>query len=815
VRGGADFESPVRRAHLHGYGIQERSPDIGSFSPASVLFQAGGGYENSPRFLDAQLSHFLNYGVRPEVEVFNGNILDQALGDYWHRLQETGEPALFMLVAGVDQHRRTNYGSVEDDSLIPVTERKAIFQLITDDSDDARRQAIQRTVTYLRPIVDRIRAQAPGAVISTLAPGPMLQILPEIALALRLDGVRVGLEDALNVPDDRVPGGLRKASTADQVRYVRQRLEALGIRILNAEQTRERLRMPREDVSLFRAAAKALVPLLPKEPPEKPRAIASLVLAALRPLRDQYAQKEARFISSLQLYREIADTSDRAAATEQLTEMVVQAISESGLHVRYFIEERDRYPGPLKNFGQRVYPLQALNFIRELLTEHGYPTATWDQILETLARTDGLAEDAYLIKTSQHKGLDLRFLEYLTSLSSRYNQTRTLAVNTILRTDENYSAVMATLFEAVTELLSKLRRSSAAEAKQAGIRAFQVLGKERTEIDHHTLYRSLLKHPWMVLPSTPTTNYPEGITLATGLTSTFARFLSSITQSQDNLIGFVHSGLDDQGDPIIESVMLHNRFALNTPWHSRILGHSARLIYEHVLLPRVAEHPERLARSGVSSVKRSTSGFPLYTNGQPAAKLSFQGIEDLNRLHLFAHSSGVATIQQLDSALRADLVVLGYSELEQDEIINRAVAISFGSASDVNLQLPGTPIADITAYNDIRSLAGTTTLDYLPSTEHERLATIDLLHCGIPEGHRYSQAYWVLYKNGASRRLLRLKGVVLREDPVRTHDGHSIRRYLEGAPTSVFDLIRLFHEAPPNLRADMLMREFYDRQQVT
>ncbi|GKT19731.1 hypothetical protein AVHY2522_23545 [Acidovorax sp. SUPP2522] len=58
VRGGAaDFESPVRRVHLRAYGAQQRAPEMGSFSPGPVVFQAGGGYENPPAFLAAQIAH--------------------------------------------------------------------------------------------------------------------------------------------------------------------------------------------------------------------------------------------------------------------------------------------------------------------------------------------------------------------------------------------------------------------------------------------------------------------------------------------------------------------------------------------------------------------------------------------------------------------------------------------------------------------------------------------------------------------------------------------------------------------------------------
>jgi uncharacterized protein (DUF849 family) len=815
VRGGANFESPLRRAHLHGYGLQARAPDVGSFSPGPVIFQMGGGYENPPLFLDQQFTHFKLHGVRPEVEVFNHNILEQALGPYWQPLQDAGGPVLFMLVAGVDQHRRTADGGLEDDSLIPTDERKEIFRLLLDGSGNSLQHAVERTVACLKPVVARIREHSPDAIISSLMPGPMLQILPNVAVALGLDGVRVGLEDALNVPDDRVPGGVRKCTTADQVRYMRLALQALGVRILTAEETRERLQMPTPECLMFRIAANALRPLLTNPSTHERRPIAHHTLAALRDLQQSYTRQEVRLVDHLQLaaLNEFTHPCDARLAAER-ADFVMQAIAESGLYVRYFIEERDRYPKPLKNFAPRIYPLQALNFARELMAERGMDTAVWDSALRALAMADDLDADAYVIGTTQFKGADLRFLEYLVSIPCRYNRARTLASNTVLRFDECYSDTMAILFDAIYELTCEMRKRSNAEVKQAGTRAFQVEGKACAELKQEDALRQLAAYPWAVLPSTPTTNYPEGIVLGTGLISTFARFLSSVAPRFPGLIGFVHSGLNEHGDPITEPYMLNNRFTLNTHAHQHIISHPARLLYEQIMLPRLVARSDQLKRRPDGLVERDGEGKPLDLNGRPATRLSFQGIEDMPRLHLLAHSSGAATLQQMDNAMRHDLAALGYSALEQDEIFNRAVAVSFGSASDVNIALSGTPIVDITAYNDIRSLAGTTTPDYLPSNSEEHEATTLLLQQGLPEAHSYDKARWAFHRSGDTRRLLRMKGVVLREDPARAHDGHSIRRYLEGAPSSLKDLLTLFHDAPLNLRADMLMREFHGRQQT-
>jgi len=455
--------------------------------------------------------------------------------------------------------------------------------------------------------------------------------------------------------------------------------------------------------------------------------------------------------------------------------------------------------------------LQAINFVRELLVDAQRPSLLWDQALATLAQVDDLPPDSYRIDAAQFKGADLRWLEYLASIPCRYNRSRTLAVNTELRFDPGYSSTMAILFESIHELFSTLRQraGSDAEAKQAGTRLYRLRAEELEEVAHQHLPGELKQHAWVVLPSTPTTNYPQGIALGKGLTATFGRFLAEVAGRPVGLAGLIHSGLDGQGNAVVEATMLHNRFVLNTHWHEQIVCHSAGLIYDQLLLPRIVERGQRLARDASGAVLRDAAGLPLLEDGRAATRLSFQGIDDLPRVHLLAHSSGISTLQQLDNALRRDMQTLGYSPIEQEEIFNRAVAISFGSASDINLELPGTPVVDITAYNDIRSLAGTTTADYLPKTDAERDATVYRLHGGLSSGHRYAQGRWVHYRKGSARRLLRLKGVVLREDPQRLHDGHSIRRYLEGAPASLIELIQSFLGAPGNLRADMIMREFH------
>lgn len=815
VRGGRNFESPIRRAHLHHYGLNKRGPDVSSFSPGPVIFQAGGGYENSPQFLEQQLEHLNTCAIRPEVEVFNSSILDNALGPNLRGLSQAGNPILFMLVAGVDQFRRAEDGSVSDDSLIPVADREAVYGLIKQDTPASLAHAIELASSRLQPFVQRIRREMPDAVISILAPGPMLRILAEVALSLRLDGVRVGLEDALHVPDTLAPGGSRKATTADQVRYVRKRLEALGVSLQDAEQTRDRLNMPLDQVRLFREAAATLKSLELEGTPTAPRPIARALLDALQPLQQRYLEREAAFIGHVSARLAETLAGQAPVSAERLAEVAIETIFDSGLYVRYFIEERDRYRLPLNQFGKRLYAVQALNFIRELNDEHGVTNFAWDQALDTLATQDQLPRDSYRIVPHQYKGQDLRFLEYLASLPCRYNSSRTLVVNTVLRTDADYSMTMALLFEGIHQLTSRLRRDSSAERKAHGTRLYHVQAQDVQDVHATALPNPIRHYQWAVLPSTPTTNYSQGIALGKGLASTFSSFLQGIGQSSVALLGIVHSGLDAQDNPIIESAMLHNRFILGTQWHSQVVSHSARLIYEQVILPRIIAQPNALRFCPDGLVARDDHGLPLDHAGRPATRLSFQGIEDLQRLHFCAHSSGAATLQQLDNAMREDMQRLGYSVLEQEEIFNRAVAISFGSATDIDTTLQGTPVIDITAYNDIRSLAGTTTHDYIPAKACANTATIAQLNGGVAAQHRYDQASWAFYKEGKGRKLLRLKDVVLRHDPVRAHDGHSIRRYLEGAPATLHDLLNLFLEAPLNIRADMLMREFYATQQTT
>lgn len=813
VRGGAaDFESPVRRVHLRAYGAQQRAPEMGSFSPGPVIFQAGGGYENPPAFLAAQIAHCRQWGVRPEVEVFNGAILDGALGPYQASLRSVAAPLLFMLVVGVDQHRRLPEGGVRDDSLLPVQERKDILRLLADGSAEAFEQALAQAVARLRPVVARIRAECPGAKVSALVPGPMIVLLPRLAVALGLDGVRVGLEDALNVPDPEVAGGWRRGTTAEQVRYVREQLQALGATVLTAEETRVALDMPHPDVAVLQAAIARLQPLAATVPLDRPRAMAEAVLAALSLLKPAYAARESRFLDALEAAAALLPADPQAQGAADLA---LAALRDHGLYARFFVEERDRYPREGAAAFRHVYPLQALNFVRELLAERQRPGGRWDAALQAMATEAGLPPHAYQVRPAQFKGQDLRFLEFLTSIPCRYTEGRTDIAHTAIRGEPGYSAAMAVLFEAIHERAVALRAASEAEPKNAGIRVYPDAPRSGgldvpADMDVAAVQGAIARGAWIVLPSTPTTHYPEGLKLSTGLTATFARFLER-TQATAEVLGIAHSGIDADGTVLIESSMLHNRFTLNTKAHAQVVSHSSRLIYERFVLPRLLAQPRALAWNASGLVERDAAGMPMNRDGRAAGRLSFQGIEDLARLHFLAHSSGIATIQQIDNAARIDLQRLGYSVQEQEEIFNRSVALSFASACDVNLSVLGTPIVDVTALNDVRSVAGTTTPDYLCGSGSGLWSLAPLIPHRDDEAFRYGNAHWILRKGEQKKLLLRLAGVVLREDPVRLHDGHSIRRYLEGAPASLVELVALLQTAPASLRADMLLRQHFAR----
>ena len=244
VRGSqADFDSPLRRAPLKPYGAKSTVPDIASYSPGPVRFARGGGYNNSPNFLKLQAAHMRHFGIRPEVEVFNQTIVNNATGPYASLLKSCGEPVLFMLVACVDQTTKSGGHQELDDSLVSSELRQRVCIILRENNPDSQYRAISLLVNSLSPTVHQIRTAFPEALVSILLPGPFQAIIAEVAVALGLDGVRVGLEDSLTIPDATLPGGSRKArGTWEQVLFTRARLEAQGVSLTTREELRTLLR---------------------------------------------------------------------------------------------------------------------------------------------------------------------------------------------------------------------------------------------------------------------------------------------------------------------------------------------------------------------------------------------------------------------------------------------------------------------------------------------------------------------------------------------------------------------------------------------
>jgi uncharacterized protein (DUF849 family) len=187
LREGTDFVGPHERiAH-----VLDLLPEIGSLDCGSLNFDEL-LYGTTPGFLRTMARAYQQKNVRPELEVFELGHIELA-----KQLMAEGlinQPALFQLCLGI------KYGA-------PATS----------DAMKAMRDALP-----------------PGSRWSAFGLGRMQ--MPMAAQAVLLGGnVRVGLEDNLYL-DRGIP-----ATNAQLVERARSIIELLGVRVLTAPETRERL----------------------------------------------------------------------------------------------------------------------------------------------------------------------------------------------------------------------------------------------------------------------------------------------------------------------------------------------------------------------------------------------------------------------------------------------------------------------------------------------------------------------------------------------------------------------------------------------
>jgi uncharacterized protein (DUF849 family) len=818
MRGGKDSDDPIRRAHLKAFKPGWQAAEMCSMSPAEVLFQNGGGYENTPAFLKEQLECCRTNSVRPEIEVFSWEILRETLGPFRSRLLEVNKTPLLMLVAGVDQHRRLDDGTLVDDSLIPVGRAKEIVSLIQSGKASDMDFALELAVAALAPVVGAIRREMPQAKISMLLPGALQPLLARASVKLRLDGVRVGLEDGLVVNDPLVPGGIRKGRTSEQIRSMREDLQALGCKVLSAEETRVLFDMPTQTKTLFQEAINATANVVIDKASSNPLVTFT---DSLRHLFPSFDQREKWLLEQLIILQSDADDSLPTAHSVVTTAHKVRDLVQvAGLHVRYFTEERDRLPGGGVKAFRNMHDIQSLNYALELLEEAEQDAAFYERALQTLALSCNIDTGSFVVAKHQRKSHDLRFLEYLASLTCGLTPDRSTVTNVDLRQTHGYSAFMASLYKAVEWEYRRLRKDSEAQTKDDGILAFNVGQRDCTTfICSQDLQQQVNSSHWVILPSTPTTNSADGIQLTRAINAAFHSqmqkmlFPGATDAPSLRLVGLVHSGLDEDGSELLESSMLHNRFQfatgvsmlrndfrLGTGNNTSIVGYSAQLLYDSILLPRLIEHPEKLQRStpGYGKVVRE-NGLPLYEDGTPAKRINALALRDIAPLRFLSHSSGIATMQQMDNAMRHDLELLGYTYQEQIELFTRNVVVSFASATDINTEVLGTPTVDITAYNDIRAMAGTTTKDYLLQDSYRRQQAT----AAQDKHYKYDRSEWKVIRGMARKVVLRRTGVFLRED-IKV-DAHSIRRYLEAAPEPVATLLRELHSVTGAVRFDTIL----------
>jgi uncharacterized protein (DUF849 family) len=189
---GTDMAGAMERlAH-----VEELQPEICTLDCGTMNFAAGGDYvmANTPEMLRAMAGRIRELGVRPELEVFDSGHLVMVKD-----LMEEGlieDPVMIQLCMGI------RYGAPDD----PLT---------------------------LLGLVNQLPA---GAIFSAFSIGRMQ--LPYVAMAVLAGGnVRVGLEDNLYAG----PG--TKATNAQLVERAVTILESMNVRVLTAEDVRERLRL--------------------------------------------------------------------------------------------------------------------------------------------------------------------------------------------------------------------------------------------------------------------------------------------------------------------------------------------------------------------------------------------------------------------------------------------------------------------------------------------------------------------------------------------------------------------------------------------
>jgi 3-dehydrocarnitine:acetyl-CoA trimethylamine transferase len=189
---GTDMAGAMERlAH-----VEELQPEICTLDCGTMNFAAGGDYvmANTPEMLRAMAGRIKELGVRPELEVFDSGHLVMVKDLIDEGLIE--DPVLIQLCMGI------RYGAPDD----PLT---------------------------LLGLVNQLPA---GTIFSAFSIGRMQ--LPYVAMAVLAGGnVRVGLEDNLYA------GPSEKATNAQLVERAMTILEAMNVRVLTADEVRERLRL--------------------------------------------------------------------------------------------------------------------------------------------------------------------------------------------------------------------------------------------------------------------------------------------------------------------------------------------------------------------------------------------------------------------------------------------------------------------------------------------------------------------------------------------------------------------------------------------